>query len=464
MSQENPEGLGSLELLGAFRTHHRRFEQAIEHAVSSNADSTVLARIGDDLDEYLAVLDESHHGRPVLVETIHSGERGRPSIYINPDFLRWAYGMRSVSAIARYLGVARSTVRNALLEHGIAQPQRNPFPQVLEPTDAPNQVDEQSDGVLAPDPEGDDILDPDIPVPNSLLSPLSNLTDEQLDALISQLRQHYCRAGISMLHGMLHNLGHRVPRERIRISLIRIDPVQRVFQRIRIRRRVYSVPGPNSLWHHDGQHGISVHNIRIERLWVDVTMQVGATWADRFESLQMHHGLDIDNPNHIWLLHHLFLLTINQELDFFAESWNAHHIRIRHGPSRSPNDMFYFDMFVHGVRGDQLPPHELEEMAQDELEVFGVDWEGLQEERILHSQQANNAPDEAPTSWIGRVGPPEHLNEVPVYSPDVPLSNQAVQILDQFLQPGMGRVDNNDIINLWLHGLTRARQLNSNLF
>ena len=33
------------------------------------------------------------------------------------------------------------------------------------------------------------------------------------------------------------------------------DPVRRIFERIRIRRRQYSVLGPNSLWHHDGQHG-----------------------------------------------------------------------------------------------------------------------------------------------------------------------------------------------------------------
>jgi hypothetical protein len=58
-----------------------------------------------------------------------------------------------------------------------------------------------------------------------------------------------------MLRGMLQRLGYRISRERITQSLLRIDPVQRVFQRILIRRRVYSVPGPNSLWHHDGQHG-----------------------------------------------------------------------------------------------------------------------------------------------------------------------------------------------------------------
>lgn len=59
------------------------------------------------------------------------------------------------------------------------------------------------------------------------------------------------------MDGMLRRLGYVIQRERIRQSLIRIDPVQRVFERIRIRRRVYSVPGPNALWHHDGQHGAS---------------------------------------------------------------------------------------------------------------------------------------------------------------------------------------------------------------
>jgi hypothetical protein len=59
-----------------------------------------------------------------------------------------------------------------------------------------------------------------------------------------------------MLDGMLCYLGYHIPRDRIRSSLIRIDPVQRVFQRIRIRRREYKVAGPNALWHHDGQHGM----------------------------------------------------------------------------------------------------------------------------------------------------------------------------------------------------------------
>lgn len=95
----------------------------------------------------------------------------------------------------------------------------------------------------------------------------------------------------------------------------------------------------------------SVHNVRIERLWVDVTIQVGATWADHFTTLELRFGLNINNANHIWLLHLLFLPVINSVLAFFAQSWNEHKIEIRDGPNRSPSDMFGFDMLVHGLRG-----------------------------------------------------------------------------------------------------------------
>lgn len=94
--------------------------------------------------QYSEVLDQSHHGRPVVVQTVHSGQRGRPSIRIDHDFLRWAYSMRSTAAISRFLGVGRSTVRNALLEYGIAEGQENPF------TNQP-QEHQLDDNLLDPD-------------------------------------------------------------------------------------------------------------------------------------------------------------------------------------------------------------------------------------------------------------------------------------------------------------------------
>ncbi|KAF8169973.1 hypothetical protein K438DRAFT_1484947, partial [Mycena galopus ATCC 62051] len=85
-----------------------------------------------------------------------------------------------------------------------------------------------------------------------------------LDVLLLRLQTHYQRAGLSMLNGMLHQPGHHVAIERIRQSLLVIDPVRRIFEHICIRRRDYHVLGPNSLWHHDGQHslihwGIVIH-------------------------------------------------------------------------------------------------------------------------------------------------------------------------------------------------------------
>ncbi|KAI0309445.1 hypothetical protein OF83DRAFT_1089059, partial [Amylostereum chailletii] len=126
------------------------------------ADSTVLERLGDDLDEFAHIvqknvtifppeegellrnnlammqtdirlqhqyiLDSSHHGAPSIVAIERTGGRGRPRIAIDPTFLQWAYNMRSTSGIAQFLGVSRARVRNALLEYGIATPQENPFP------------------------------------------------------------------------------------------------------------------------------------------------------------------------------------------------------------------------------------------------------------------------------------------------------------------------------------------------
>jgi hypothetical protein len=225
--------------------------------------------------QYGQALDSSHHGHPILTEQVYTGRRGRPAIHIDPDFLRWAYSLRSTSSISRFLHVSRQRVRSALLEHGIAVPQADPFihsrdleePEGTEHYGTDDIGADTQAGTAAQTATTDNLLNPNLPLPLdfppdipsqhtvSFTAPLSTLSDADLDQLILCLRRHYCRSGVTMLHGMLLRLGHRIPRERIRQSLLRIDPVQRVFERIRIRRRTYSVPGPNSLWHHDGQHG-----------------------------------------------------------------------------------------------------------------------------------------------------------------------------------------------------------------
>ncbi len=217
-------------------------------------------------------VNRSHHGRPDIIQRVPTGGRGRPSYWINPGFLLWARNIgKTTAAIADYLDVSWSTVRTNLLQHGLAEPQPCPFPPSHDSISIPpNPIVELVD---------DDLLDPAAPTlehvleashhlhPHSPHSPqqsvgadrppgmLSTITDDELDGLIRQLRGHFRRVGITQLDGMLFNLGHRVPRNRISQSLARVDPVQRIFQRIRIRRRTYEVAGPNALWHHDGQHG-----------------------------------------------------------------------------------------------------------------------------------------------------------------------------------------------------------------
>ena len=181
-------------------------------------------------------LNSSHHGQPILIEQVYTGRWGQPAIHIDPDFLQWAYSLQPTFSIGRFLHVSRQTVHSALLEHGIAAPQANPF---ISSTSREDQV--------ATDSIADSLLNPDLPIPPTLPSdilepasargqatghavsftrPLSTLSDSELDKLILRLRRHYCRAGVTMLNGMILHLGHHIPRECIRQSLIRIDPVQ----------------------------------------------------------------------------------------------------------------------------------------------------------------------------------------------------------------------------------------------
>lgn len=204
----------------------------------------------------------------------------------------------------------------------------------------------------------------------------------------------------------------------------------------------------------------SIHNVCIERLWVDVTAQVGATWSAMFTDLELHHSLDINNSNHIWLLHHLFLPTINAQLTLFAEGWNQHTMQICDGPNHSPFDVFFFDQFAQGIQGHQLPP---EELSAEKLEVYGVDWEGLQDDTLLHSLHEQGR-DEGSSSWIGRVGPPDNLGSVELEGPDAPLSPAQVQELDAYLAPLMGATQDHEVAALWQHGLHAVQTLYGGAF
>lgn len=206
----------------------------------------------------------------------------------------------------------------------------------------------------------------------------------------------------------------------------------------------------------------SVHNVRIERLWVDVTAQIGAAWSAAFTALELHHGLDINNVYHLWLLHHLFLPILNQHLSFFAEAWNHHRIQIRNGPNRSPADMFGFDMLVHGVRGDRLYDADTN-LTADELEVYGVDWAALNDDHIVQSVRSSAPQSEGATSWIGRAGPPDHLNEVPLFPPATPYTDGPGDF-DARMAVWMQTAGDISISAIWIYGIALSRSIYGGIF
>ncbi|KAG6918593.1 hypothetical protein DXG01_013404 [Tephrocybe rancida] len=137
--------------------------------------------------------------------------------------------------------------------------------------------------------------------------------------------------------------------------------------------------------------GRSVHNIRIERLWVDVTRGVGKKWKDFFRHLEVHDGLNADLDAHIWLLHYLFLDAINVDLTMWANIWNNHVLARRHELHRSPNDMFVFGQHENGIRGVLI-----DESVDDEYQDFGVDWNEAENPETRRHHDANNMNDGDP--------------------------------------------------------------------
>lgn len=85
----------------------------------------------------------------------------------------------------------------------------------------------------------------------------SNLTDQELDETVQQIKTEMPAAGYRMVKGRLKSLGIHVQWRRVAASMHRVDSLG-ILSRLTgmgcIVRRTYSVRGPLSLWHCDTNH------------------------------------------------------------------------------------------------------------------------------------------------------------------------------------------------------------------
>ncbi|CUA71582.1 hypothetical protein RSOLAG22IIIB_09669 [Rhizoctonia solani] len=267
-----------------------------------------------------------------------------------------------------------------------------------------------------------------------------------------------------------------------------------VFGNRAIHHIKYRVPGPNSLWHHDGQHGLvrfkivihmfvdgysrlvtgigareihgtpsrvrgdhgvenvevaswmeanrghdrgsyiwgrSVHNTRIERLWYDVTEGFGWKWKSFLYDLEVHYRLVPTLKPHLWLLHHLFLGPINDDAQEWMQAWNSHTLALQGERNRSPRDLWFFGMIEQGPRGlDYQNCSGLDERP-DEWDEYGIDWEAMEDERLMIHWMEHNEENEV------LHGEDEGVYVVP---PSIPAEGDVVGQIEQAFQ---------------LHGLNR---------
>ncbi|KAF7315017.1 hypothetical protein MIND_00015900 [Mycena indigotica] len=429
----------------------------------------------DDLEKAGQTEPETHRPALKVVQLGASTVRGgRRPIVIDEDFLAQAVRLRGPSQIAKALGCSARTIRRRILELQLAPA----GPAVFQ---------------VRSRPDGWEELERNNQCGRSTHQ--TEISDEDLDSLTFAILQLFPRAGRSMTMGQLASQGVRVSRTRLRSSLLRVRGAPLSFGQRRIARKKYWVPAVNSLWHHDGQHGLirwklvthafidgksrfvtglgvhnnnrahtvlslflaaatqfgvpsrvrgdhgvenvkvaeameeirgpgrgsyifgrSIHNTRIERLWLDWTQGLGLKWYDFFMALEQYYELDVDDDVHIWLLHHLFLRALNEEAQDWVNTWNFHILQIRGEPNRSPADIFFFNQIEEGVYGLPLA----------DLADYGVDHGALRNEEVMSNFFANNEQE--------RLEIPENMNTVICESPECPLLPVQVLTLDEQLE------------------------------
>lgn len=146
---------------------------------------------------------------PAQACLVLDGAVGRPSFQIPPSQLQFLIDSRfSVPQIAQLMNVSVSTVRRRMLAYNM-----------------------------------------------SIRATYSTISDEELDRIVSEMQEQFPNWGNRQMYGYLISQNIRIQFSRVRESQSRVDPDGSILRRLStLRRRTYSVRGPQHLWHVDGHH------------------------------------------------------------------------------------------------------------------------------------------------------------------------------------------------------------------
>ena len=161
-----------------------------------------LSEVNTYLDGYLDNL-RVHESSPYSAHTIQTGQRGRPKFDVTSEQLDYLVSLSfSWSTIANILGISRMTLYRRRIEHGMRQRGRS-------------------------------------------------IGNDELRTLLRYMRSEFPNIGEVMVLGRLRSLGYGVTRSRVRTAIRQTDPINTALRALTgpTARRIYSVPGPNSLWH-----------------------------------------------------------------------------------------------------------------------------------------------------------------------------------------------------------------------
>ncbi|CAA7271343.1 unnamed protein product [Cyclocybe aegerita] len=237
--------IGDATQLGNQRREVLRFLEAAEIASFPPDEWTTLTRstavMTQLLDSASLQSADPPDNAPILIsERVKTGQRGCPRVVVNENVLASALEIRpSPTGLAPLFGCSAQTVHCRILDHGLGVPGQPVF-----------QRQEHPDGTVTVDWNQPPVRP-------------QNLSDDELDGGMQDILQRFPNFGRRMIDGCLHAAGMNVTRERICESYLRVHGAPTIFGDRSIHRRVYKVAGANSLWHHDGQHGLIKYKLVI---------------------------------------------------------------------------------------------------------------------------------------------------------------------------------------------------------